>query len=110
VAPELQIATEFQNTLIANYFYTQAASRNSRSGVTNPDNVVIDIEAEIPLAPYPNVLVATVGETLLAGAMSSTLRQQAETQVARVSPGNAPQRVAEAIWLVASSPEFALQR
>jgi uncharacterized protein (DUF1800 family) len=109
VAPELQIATEYQNTLIANYFYTQAASRNSRSGVTSPDNVVIDIETEIPLAPYPNVLVATVGETLLAGAMSSALRQQAESQVARVSMGNAPQRVAEAIWLVASSPEFAMQ-
>jgi uncharacterized protein (DUF1800 family) len=110
VAPELQIATEYQNTLIANYFYTQASSRNSRSGVSNPDNVVIDIEAEIPLALYPNVLVATVGETLLAGAMSSTLRQQAEAQVGRVSPGNAPQRVADAIWLVASSPEFAMQR
>jgi hypothetical protein len=54
--------------------------------------------------------VATVGETLLAGAMSSTLRQQAEAQVARVAASNAPQRVAEAIWLIASSPEFAVQR
>jgi uncharacterized protein (DUF1800 family) len=110
VAPELQIATEYQNTLIANYFYQQAFNRHSRSGAGNPDTVVIDIETEIPLAPYPAVLVATIGETLLAGEMSSALRSQAETQVARVAVNNAPQRVAEAIWLVATSPEFAMQR
>ena len=33
VAPELQIATEYQNTLVANFFYGQAFSRNSRSNV-----------------------------------------------------------------------------
>ena len=37
VAPELQIATEYQNTLVANYFYSQVVLRATRrSNVTNP--------------------------------------------------------------------------
>jgi uncharacterized protein (DUF1800 family) len=110
VAPELQIATEYQNTLIANYFYAQIFNRNSRSNVTTPDAVVIDIETEIPLATNPPALVSAVSEKLLAGRISPTLRAQAEAQVARVAAASSAQRVAEAVWLVATSPEFALQR
>jgi uncharacterized protein (DUF1800 family) len=35
VAPELQIATEYQNALVTNYFYTQIFFRNSTVNVTN---------------------------------------------------------------------------
>lgn len=110
VAPELQIATEYQNTLIANYLFTQSFARNSRSNVTNPDTVVINIEAEAALAPTPAALVAGVANRLLTGRISDELRSQTERQVSRVSATNPGQRVAEAVWLVATSPEYAVQR
>jgi hypothetical protein len=110
VAPEMQIATEYQNTLIANYFYQQAFNRNSRSNVTNRDAVVIDIESEVAVAADPAALVTAVAGKLLGGQISSTLRAQAEQQVARVAASNPAQRTAEAIWLVTTSPEYAMQR
>jgi uncharacterized protein (DUF1800 family) len=110
VAPELQLATEYRNALIANVFYEQAFRRNSRSNVPDPDTVVIDIETDLPYARTPAALVASVANKLLAGQISDALRAQAERQVARVGASNAPQRVAEAIWLVTTSPEYAVQR
>jgi uncharacterized protein (DUF1800 family) len=110
VAPELQIATEYQNTLIANYLFTQMFNRNSRSNVGNRDSVVIDIESDVPYAGSPAALVANVTNKLLGGRISNDLRSQTEGQVARVGTANAPNRVAEALWLVATSPEFAVQR
>jgi uncharacterized protein (DUF1800 family) len=110
VAPELQLATEYRNTLIANVFYEQAFRHNSRSTVSDPDAVIIDIESDLRFAPTPASLVASVANKLLAGRISDALRTQAERQVARVGASNASKRVAEAIWLVATSPEFAVQR
>jgi uncharacterized protein (DUF1800 family) len=110
VAPELQIATEFLNTVVTNYMYTQIVFRNSRSGVTNPDIVVIDIESDIAVAGDPAALVTQIANRLLAGQISSTLRAQAEANVGRVAATSPAQRVSEALWLIASSPEFAVQR
>ena len=110
VAPELQIATEYQNTLVTNYFYSQIFFRNSRVNVTNENVVVIDIEEEVALADDPAALVERIAEKLLASQISDTLRAQAEQQVARVPSSNAPERVAEALWLISTSPEFAILR
>jgi len=110
VAPELQLATEYQNTVIANFFFKQAFRHNSRSHVSDPDTVVIDIDRDLPYAPTPASLVASVVNRLLAGQASETLRAQVERQVAHISPSNGSQRVAEAVWLVTISPEYAVQR
>ena len=110
VAPELQIATEYQNTLVTNYFYSQIFFRNSTVNVTNENVVVIDIEEEVALADDPAALVERIAEKLLASQISDTLRAQAEQQVARVPSSNAPERVAEALWLISTSPEFAILR
>ena len=110
VAPEMQLATEYQNTLTANFFYVQAFRRNSESNVTDPDDVVIDIEDDLRFAPTPEALVGSVANRLLGGEISDALKDQVEQQVARVSAWNGERRVAEAIWLVATSPEYAVQR
>jgi uncharacterized protein (DUF1800 family) len=115
VAPELQIATEFQNTVVTNYFYGQAFGRNSTSttGIA-ADTIVIDIAEEVLLAADPPALVNKLAEKLLAGSISSTLRTEAEQQAARYRSSTANpqagQTVAEALWLIVSSPEYALQR
>ena len=110
VSPELQLATEYQNTLTANFFYKQAFNRTSRSDGVDPDIVVIDIEADMHYAPTSASLVASVANRLLGGEISDPLREEVERQVARVSAWNARQRVSEAIWLIATSPEYAVQR
>ena len=78
--------------------------------MTDPDTVVIDIDDDLPYAPTPAALVASVANRLLAGQVSDALRTQVERQVARVGASNAPRRVAEAVWLVTTSPEYAVQR
>ena len=78
--------------------------------MSDPDTVVIDIDDDLQYAPTPASLVASVVNRLLAGQASETLLAQVERQVAHISPSNASQRVAEAVWLVTTSPEYAVQR
>jgi hypothetical protein len=51
-----------------------------------------------------------VSEKLLGTAPSATLAAQARAAVERVPATNAGQRVAEAMFLVVTSPEYAVQR
>jgi hypothetical protein len=53
--------------------------------------------------------VSKVANRLLGGHISPTLRDHAVANVGRVTASNPTQRVAEALWLIASSPEYAVQ-
>ena len=108
-APELQIATEYQNTLITNFFYQQAFSRNSRNPGLRGNDVFIDIEEEVALAGDVDALIDRVAEKLLAGQISPTLRTEIRGMLERRPESNAAGRVAETIYFIASSPEFARQ-
>ena len=108
-APELQIATEYQNTLITNFFYQQAFSRNSRNPGLRGNDVFIDIEEEAALAGDVDALIDRVAEKLLAGQISPTLRTEIRGMLERRPESNAAGRVAETIYFIASSPEFARQ-
>jgi uncharacterized protein (DUF1800 family) len=121
VAPELQLATEFLNTQVTNFFWTQALSRTQlqSTGTTfNADLMWITTTEELGLANDSEALVNRVAEKLLGGAaqMSATLKAEAKAQVERTAiPATNPQnalatRVADAIYFVATSPEFVLQR
>ena len=108
-APELQIATEYRNTLITNYFYQQAFRRHSANDGLRSDEVYIDIEEEMALAADPDALIDRIADKLLAGEISPTLRTQARNMVETREADNAAGRVAEALFLIVSSPEFARQ-
>ncbi len=115
VAPELQIATEYQNTVVTNYLYGQVFGRNSTSTAgINADTIVINIADEVALAADPPALVRKIADKLMAGEISTGLRTEAEQQVTRyrasTATPSAGQSVAEALWLIVSSPEYALQR
>jgi uncharacterized protein (DUF1800 family) len=110
VAPELQIATEYQNTVLTNVIWSQAFTRNSKANVSDPNAIVINIDEEFALAGDAAALVSRIADKLLAGQISTTLQTEAVAAVNRIPPANAAQRVAEALWLIVSSPEFALQR
>jgi uncharacterized protein (DUF1800 family) len=110
VAPELEIATEYQNTLFTNILAIQAFQRNSRSPGLRPEDVYIDIAAEVAEAASTDALVGLVADKLLAGQISATLRAEVVRLVNLVPAADAVNRAAVAIYFVASSPEFAVQQ
>lgn len=108
VAPELEIATEYQNTQVTNRLRTYAF-RNSRTAGLTDAEIVIDIEAEVAVATDPNALVNLVADKLLAGQLSTTLRAEMVNLVGRYAATDGPNRAAQAIYSVVTSPEYALQ-
>ncbi|MEO6081264.1 MAG: DUF1800 family protein [Steroidobacteraceae bacterium] len=111
VAPEMQLATEYLNTQVTNYFWTQANSRTTaQSAGLNVDDMFIDTSEEIAVAADSEALVNRVAERLLGGAatLSPVLKAQAKAQIERSTSTNT--RVADAIYLLAVSPEYMVQR
>ena len=109
VAPELEIATEYQNTQITNRLRTYAF-RNSRTAGLNPEDIVIDIEAEAAVAADAGALVNRVADKLLAGQISTLLRSEIVELVARYNAAQGSNRAAQAVYSVITSPEYALQQ
>jgi len=112
VAPELQIATEYQNTFITNYWFLLTFDWNSEKETPGEDEVLIDISEELAVADDTDALIDLVANKLLAGEISPTLRAEMVNMIERVRvalPDNDAALAAEAIYFVLSSPEFAYQ-
>ncbi len=109
-SPEMQITTETTTVTTANALYNLVFFRNSSLATPQPNDVLIDIAEELALADNPAALVDKVAEKLLGGPASPTLRQAAIDQVGRVAVANRANRVAEALYLVVTSPEYAVSR
>ncbi len=113
VAPELQIATEYQNTFVTNYFFLLTFDWNSEKVDPGEDEVLIDISEEIAIADDTDALIDLVADKLLAGRISAALRTEMANMIDLVRtavPGNDAALAAEAIYFVVTSPEFAYQR
>ncbi len=109
VAPELEIANEYQNTSLTNTLRTYTFNRNSRTPGLAPEDIVIDIEAEMAVAADANALVNLVADKLLAGQISAPLRTEMLNLVNRYAATDGRNRAAQAVYSVVTSPEFALQ-
>ena len=110
VAPEMQIANESLNTLITNYFYTQIFSQNSTVTGLAPKEIVINIATEVSIASNPDALVARLAEKLLGSRISPELANEARAAVLRWPATSPGKRVAEAMFMIVTSPRFAVQR
>lgn len=118
VAPEMQIATEYLSTQLTNYLFVQTFCYTSSPvpgcptvrAAIRPDLVFINVSAEAGLAGDSAALVDRIAGKLLGGQITSTLQTQARAAVERAPPDQAGLRVAEALYLIASSPEYAAQR
>src|SRR5690606_7076210 len=108
-APELELATEFQVTMIANVFHDQVLVKNSLSDSIKADDVVIDIEEEVSMVQNPAALLDRVTEKLLGGRIPPALYETILTSLEAIPEEKAQAQAAEAIYLVAVSPEFAAQ-
>lgn len=118
VAPEMQIATEYLSSLFTNYAFILAYCYNSAPvqgcpaipDTLRPDLVTVDLAAERALAADSEALVNLIADKLVGGPLSATLKAQAKTMVDLVPATETSLRVAEALYLISSAPELALQR
>ncbi|MCB1842718.1 MAG: DUF1800 domain-containing protein [Halioglobus sp.] len=109
LAPELQIATEYQNTLLTNYFLFQAIGLTSANNELEDDSVFIDIGDELAIADDADALIDMVAAKLLAGEISTTLRNEIAGMLALIPTDDAAIRAGEVIYFIVSSPEYAYQ-
>ena len=110
VAPEFQIASEYQNTYVANYWFFQTFGLNQTNPDLQEDDIFIDFSAEMAVAADADALIDMVADKLLAGQISDPLRQEITGIMALIPETETALRAAEAIYLVVSSPEFAYQK
>ncbi len=110
VSPEFQIHDEtsiisITNRLLANTLWSHNFQEQ------NNNRIAIDITAEMELESDQNALLDHLNILLLGGRMSDTLRNQAiQLMQERPNDHNGPLRITEAIFLIASSPEAAVQQ
>ncbi len=110
VAPELEIATEYQNTFITNYMFYQAFGLNHTNQNLGEDDIYIDFQDEMDVAADIDALIDMVAGKLLGGQISPTLRTEIAGMLARVPETDTAIRAAETIYFVTTSPEYAYQR
>ena len=110
MAPELGIATEYQNTFVTNFMFNQTFGLNSENTNLRPDDVYIDISEEVSLAGDVDALIDRVADKLLAGDISPTLRTEIRGMLERLNADDAALRAAETIYFVVTSPEFSTHR
>jgi uncharacterized protein (DUF1800 family) len=110
VAPELEIATEYTNTLLTNYMFGQVFGLNQTNADLGEDDIFIDIQEEMDVAADIDALINMVAGKLLGGDISDTLRTEIRGMLERVPETDTAIRAAETIYFVVTSPEFAYQR
>jgi len=121
VAPELEIATEYQNTNILNFFWRQTFNYNSQKTINDievnygGDKIIssladfaIDIDEEVALASDTTSLINRAAAKLLGGNISDDLKSSIKDVIDQYT--DEPDRqVSIAIYLIVTSPEFTLQ-
>ncbi|MEM7362740.1 MAG: DUF1800 domain-containing protein [Pseudomonadota bacterium] len=106
VSPEMQITHESTVVSTGNLFGIMTFLQNSRTPDLEEDAIYIDINAEIALADDAESMVDAIALKLLGGSISEGLRADA---VELASYHTEPQfRVTEAIYTIATSPEFSV--
>ncbi|MGB5257575.1 MAG: DUF1800 domain-containing protein [Woeseiaceae bacterium] len=110
VAPELEIATEYNNTLYTNYMFFQAFALNHTNPDLEDEQIYINIQEEMDVAADADALIDMVAGKLLGGEITDTLRNEIRGMVERIPETDTTLRAAEAIYFVVTSPEYAYQR
>lgn len=109
VSPEFQIVDESSIIKMTSKLLSASVySHNYNSA--NAQTITIDIEREMQLEPNPDELIEHLNLLLLGGRMSTELKDEVEALMStRTHAGAESLRVTEAIFLIVTSPEAALQ-
>jgi uncharacterized protein (DUF1800 family) len=109
VGPEFGILSASTALRRANFFNTIVFSTIGTSN-NAPNGTSIDLSGLQALAGTPAQLVEEVNQRLLYGRMSSEMRTSITTAVTAVSSTNTLKRARTALYLVASSSQYQVQR
>ena len=107
-APEFQLLD--QNTAIAAVNQIYRSTIVNYRGRTTPaaGDVLIDVAAAMVIAADPEALIQWLDRWLLANTMPAGLAQILRTHMVQVTDPR--RRVTECAWLIAASPQFAVQK
>lgn len=110
LAPELQLATDFQLP-ITDDALGDAIYLTYIRGPHAGEEVVLDLNRDAPLAANPEALVDRYNTLFLSGQMSSQMRQVLLDHLNATPNGNSGRnRVREALYLIVNSPEYIVQK
>ncbi len=110
VSPEFQIMDETSIIKVTNRLLASTLWSHNFKHDGNGSRIVIDIDREMELEPDRQAFLDHLDLLLLGGRMTTELRETVSQMMeARDYPNAASQRVVEAIFIVVSSPEAALQ-
>jgi hypothetical protein len=106
----MEIVTEYSATNMTNYLLFSIYLRNQATPGLTANDIYIDIAAEQQLAAEPQTMVNRIVDRFTGGQTSDAVRAQAVAQASRAPLDNPTLRVAEALFLIATSPEYAAIR
>lgn len=110
VTPEFEILDETSVITITSRLLASILWSHNYKNDIDGNRIAIDISYEMILEPNPDALLDHLDLLLLGGRMSAELRQEVLNLMnARSYASGASQRVVEAIFLIATSPEAAIQ-
>lgn len=111
VSPEFEITNETTIVTTTNRLYVNAVLRYvGRVANPGPADILLDIEREKTMASDPPTLIDHLNLLLMSGQMSVEMRNELIDVIEGIALGDGSQRVVEALYLIVSSPEFAVQK
>jgi uncharacterized protein (DUF1800 family) len=105
-SPEFEITTDTTVILATNYLRTAIYTGLGPSS----DRITLSVAAEQTRASDPAALVDHLNSVLMAGGMSSSMRNIMINAVTQIPSSNTLERVRTAIYLVVNSPEFVVDK
>jgi uncharacterized protein (DUF1800 family) len=113
-APEFQILTAITAIETPNNLLNSVENEIARWGASSPDNKMeLKFDAELPLADDPDLLLTLLSRKLLGGKLQPRTFQIIREAVAKIPTTDENwqrERVNMAAYLLASSPEFNIQK
>lgn len=105
-SPEFEITTDTTVVSTANYLRTAIYTGLGPAG----DRITLSLAAEQTRAADPAALVDHLNSLLMAGGMSSSMRNIMINAVTQIPANNTLERVRTAIYLVVNSPQFVIDK
>lgn len=83
---------------------------NIPAGPNSPNGTALDFSPWLPLASNPSMLVSRLNQLMMHSAMSASMQASIVEAVAAVSVSNSRLRVQQAVYLIATSPQYQVER
>jgi uncharacterized protein (DUF1800 family) len=110
VGPQFGIFSSLTSLRRSNFANRVIFSNIAAAPPNRPTGTSIDLSPWDPLASNPDELIEAFNQLLLHGAISPEMRQSVKTAVENVPASNARLRVRTALYLIATSSQYQVQR